>query len=75
MTERLRPHHSGRGTDRRDYMLLYLVCLPLFLAAAIAARILPARWRPWPPTDRSARSIFREARAAVDAYLPYAMMG
>lgn len=66
--------HSSCVTARRDYWLLYLLCLPLFLAAAIVSRVLPARWRPWPPSARTARSIFGEARAAADAYLPYAMM-
>lgn len=69
------PRRHCHGTDHRDYRLLFILTLPLFLSAAIAARVLPARWRPWPPSDRSTRSIFAEARAAAGAYLPYAMMG
>ena len=75
MTTTRHSRPAGSGSDHRDYRLLYVICLPLFLAAALAGRVLPARWRPWPRTDRSARSILAEARAAAGAYLPYAMMG
>ena len=69
------PRRHGHGTDHRDYRLLFILTLPLFLSAAIVARVLPARWRPWPPSDQSTRSILADARAAAGAYLPYAMMG
>ena len=63
---------TKRTEDAREFQALYLICLALFLPAAIAARILPAGWRPWPPTDRS---ILGEARAAASAFVPFAMMG
>lgn len=65
----------SRSDDVREFRALYLICLALFLPAAIVARFLPARWRPWPPTDRNSRSVIEEARAAVSAYVPFAMMG
>jgi|GEM_PF-3356420 len=65
----------SRSQDLREFRALYLMCLVLFLPAAIVARVLPARWRPWPPTDRHSRSVLDEARAAASAFVPFAMMG
>lgn len=72
MSASLTSRKAKRTEDAREFQALYLICLALFLPAAIAARILPARWRPWPPTNRS---VFSEARAAASAFVPFAMMG
>ncbi len=64
-----------RVSENREFRAMYVVCFVLFLMAATVSRLLPLRWRPWPPTDRHSRSIIGDARAATSAFLPFAMMG
>ena len=66
---------SRRAAEDREFRALYAFCFAIFLVAALMSRVLPARWRPWPPTDLNSRSVIGEARAATSAFLPFTMMG
>jgi hypothetical protein len=57
-----------------EFGLLYMLAFTIFLVAAVVTRILRIiTWRRSPDTPR--RSIFREAREATGATIPYAFMG
>ena len=55
----------------RDFRLIFCVAYPLFLAAALVARLMPGRRGASAPRERR-RSIFAEASAAAYRTLPYA---
>lgn len=63
-----------RERAEREFRLLFAVCFMFFLVVAVAARLLPRRWRPFPPGPRGARSIFGDARAAANTSIPFVYM-
>jgi len=65
----------SKSAEAREFGALLTIAFVFFLAAALIGRVLPARWRPWPPSGRRHRSVVAEARAAADAFMPFALMG
>jgi len=66
-----------RRRRRREFRLIFAVCFPFFLVAAILARLLPVRGRTFGEAgERPARrgSIFEEAKAAANTTIPFAFM-
>lgn len=63
---------SARGA--KQYHLIFAVGFTIFLMIAIAGRLLPRRWRDLPPGTRADASIFEEARAMANTYVPFAFM-
>lgn len=60
---------SSAAGRQRDFWLLFIVCYPFFLIAAIIQRASPSR-RSLPAAAR--RSIFPEASSIAYRTLPYA---
>ncbi|MAU98950.1 MAG: hypothetical protein CMP81_24220 [Fulvimarina sp.] len=60
--------------EQQEYRIVYAVTYPIFLAVALASRLLPARLRPIPFENGGAFAVFRDARAAANAVLPFAFM-
>ncbi|MEJ2603425.1 MAG: hypothetical protein P8172_09035 [Gammaproteobacteria bacterium] len=63
---------SARGA--KQYHLIFAVGFTIFLMIAIVGRLLPRRWRESPPGARADLSIFEEARAMANTYVPFAFM-
>lgn len=66
---------SARGA--KQYHLIFAVGFTIFLMIAIATRagrLLPRRWRNVPPGAPADMSIFEEARALANTYVPFAFM-
>lgn len=63
---------SARGA--MQYQLIFAVGFAIFLLIAMAGRLLPRRWRELPPGARADMSIFEEARAMANTYVPFAFM-
>jgi hypothetical protein len=63
---------SARGA--KQYHLIFAVGFTIFLMIAIAGRLLPRRWRNVPPGAPADMSIFEEARAMANTYVPFAFM-
>ncbi len=63
-----------RKQDEREYRLLFALGFLFFLAIALVTRLLPRRWRPFPPGPNGHRSIIGDAKAAADVSIPYAFM-
>ncbi len=57
-----------------QYRCIYAVTFTVFLAVVIVARLLPARWRPWPTAGHERLSIFAETRAVTSTIIPFAFM-
>ena len=56
-----------------EFSQLYALCFPVLLVAVIVMRLVDFVTRR--KRDEPARSIFREAREATGATIPYAFMG
>ena len=63
---------SARGA--KQYHLIFAVGYTICLMLAIAGRLLPRRWRNVPPGARADASVFEEARAMANTYVPFAFM-
>jgi len=63
---------SARGA--KQYHLIFAVGFTVFLMIAIAGRLVPRRWRNVPPGAPADMSIFEEARALANTYVPFAFM-
>jgi hypothetical protein len=66
------PPRAARQQEALEYRLVYLAGFAVFLAVAVATRLLPAGRRRSPGRDRS---IVGEARAAANTFIPFAFMG
>jgi hypothetical protein len=64
-----------RQQEALEYRLVYLAGFAVFLAVAVATRLLPGRQRQRHPQQARRRSIVGEARAAADTFIPFAFMG
>lgn len=62
----------SRQQDERSFRLIALLCLPLFLLVAMAARVVPARWQPARPECATRRSVFAEAWEAAHSTIAIA---
>lgn len=63
-----------RRQEQLEYRLISIACFPLFLVIAIVSRFLPRSWRPFPGAKGKRRSVFGDARAAVNTIIPFAFM-
>lgn len=59
--------------DAREFRLIFAVSFPVFLVAALVARLLPWHGRGAPAARRP--SIIEEARIAANTSIPFAFMG
>ena len=73
MSERTACHH--RKGEALEYRLLLAVSYPIFLVGAVLGRILPVRRSGGGRRANARLSVFGEARAAADTYVPFAFMG
>jgi hypothetical protein len=60
--------------ERRQYRLLFFVIFVVFLIITPLARLLPSRWRPWPPVGGARLALIAEARAMTHRILPFAFL-
>ena len=60
--------------ERRQYRLIYRVAFLVILGITPLARLLPARWRPWPRVVEGPASLVAEARAVTQRILPFAFL-
>ena len=60
--------------ERRQYRLIFGVAFLVFLIITPLARLLPSRWRPWPPVGDGRLSLVAEARAVTHRILPFAFL-
>jgi hypothetical protein len=58
-----------------EFRLLFALSFLVFLVVAIVERFLPRPWRSRLPGARGRRSIFGEAKAAANTFVPMAFMG
>jgi len=61
--------------DAKQFLHLFLVTVLLFLPVILIMRLLPRRIRPWDPGSGEKKSVIGEAKAAANAFLPFAFMG
>ncbi len=64
----------ARQQEALEYRLVYLAGFVVFLAVAVATRLLPGQ-RQRRPQQARRRSIVGEARAAANTFIPFAFMG
>ena len=62
------------ATGAKQYHLIFAVGFAVFLMIAVAGRLLPRRWRAGPPGPHADMSIFEEAKAMTNTYVPFAFM-
>lgn len=60
--------------ERRQYRVIFGVAFLVILIITPLARLLPARWRPWPPVGTGHQSFFAEARVVTQRILPFAFL-
>jgi hypothetical protein len=61
--------------DVKQFRHMFLVTVLLFLPVILVMRLLPRSIRPWDPDSGEKKSIFAEAKAVANAFLPFAFMG
>jgi hypothetical protein len=64
-----------RKAQEGEFRLIFLASFVIFLLAGIVARLLPPRWRRRVPGQVGYESIFGEAKAAANTFVPFAFMG
>jgi light-harvesting complex 1 beta chain len=64
-----------RKEEATEFRLVFMASFVIFLLIGLVARILPWRWRPFPPGPEGYRSIVGEAKAAANMFVPLAFMG
>ena len=64
-----------RKAQAGEFRLIFLASFVIFLLAGGVARLLPPRWRRRVPGQVSYKSLFGEARAAANTFVPFAFMG
>lgn len=62
-------HHARERAERRQYRILYALAFPLFLGAALVARVTGQR------SPGAPRSIPAHAKALAGAIIPMVFMG
>ncbi|MBO0903095.1 hypothetical protein [Jiella sonneratiae] len=65
---------SNFRAEQQEYRLVYAVTFPIFLAVALVSRLVPARLRPTQFGHGGLFAVFRDAKAAANAVLPFAFM-
>lgn len=68
------PTDQATADSNWQYRCIYAVTFAVFLAVVIVARLLPARWRPWPAAGPERLSIVAETRAVTSTIIPFAFM-
>ena len=63
-------HFAERET--RQFRLIFGLSVVVFLIVGAVARLLPRSLRPWPA---GRRSLFAEAKAVANRFIPFAFMG
>lgn len=61
--------------DSLGFRLVYMTTFAVFLAVAIADRLVPLRWLTGSAGSQSYLGILSEAQSAADTYTPFAFMG
>ncbi len=64
---------SRRRRDELEYRWVFWVAYPVFLAAAIVARLIPGRGDIG-AEGRTRQSVFKEAWTAANSSIPFAFM-
>lgn len=57
-----------------EFRLIFMLIFPVFLAAAILARLIPGHKRSFIGAAQAGRSVIGEARAAANTCIPFAFM-
>jgi hypothetical protein len=60
--------------ERRQYRLIFGLAFLIILLITPLARLLPTRWRPWPPVGKGQQSLVAEARGVTQRILPFAFL-
>lgn len=60
--------------EARQFRRIFVVSLVVFLMVSVIARLMPRRLRPWSSPPGSRRSIWEEAKAATNRFIPFAFM-
>jgi hypothetical protein len=61
--------------EARQFRRIFFVTVIVFVPAIVVARLLPRSMRPWGSERGEQRSVIAEAKAAANAFLPFAFMG
>ena len=61
--------------DTLGFKLIFASTFMVFLAAAIADRLIPLRWLAGFAKSENYMAVFAEAKAAAATYTPFAFMG
>jgi hypothetical protein len=61
--------------EARQFKLIFVASLIVFLVVGAVARLLPRRLSPWSLPRDSHRSVWKEAKAAANRFIPFAFMG
>ena len=70
-----RTEQMHRKGEPLEYRFLVAVSYPIFLVGAVLGRLLPTSQRAADVPMDSRLSVFGEARAAAETYVPFAFMG
>ncbi len=70
-----RNQHMHRKGEPLEYRFLVAVSFPIFLVGAVFGRLLPTSQRAADAPTDARLSVFGEARAAAETYVPFAFMG
>jgi hypothetical protein len=68
-------HMHAKRKDSLGYQLIFGATFLIFLAVAIADRLVPLRWLMGAAKTENYVAVFAEAKAAAMTYTPFAFMG
>jgi hypothetical protein len=63
------PHAHIRAQEAKEFRLLFIATFPVFLAVGLVTRALSSR-----RNSIKRKSVFAEARAAANTYIPFVFM-
>ena len=69
------PMRGFSEREARQFRRIFTVSVVVFLAVGAIARLLPRRLRPWTSVRSAGSSLFAEAKAAANRFIPFAFTG
>lgn len=62
-------------SEARQFRRIFAVSVAVFVVVGAFARLLPRNWRPFGSAAGERRSLFEEAKAVANRFIPFAFMG
>jgi hypothetical protein len=70
-----RTHTKSHKHESIEYRALVVMTFPIFLVGAVLGRLVPSKAHVESTMTSAKLSVFGEARAAADTYVPFVFMG